>query len=113
LAIKLVKVGTAAIPGVLEVLEDYFDVDPIYRHLTRFSTFGAGLIGSLLVREGVWGDVLEALMLSSEPLAIKSIYELIVGGGAGLEETREAIELKLMRKGERQLRPEEMLPQLR
>ena len=110
--LKLVKVGVAAIPGVLEIAEDALDVDPTVIHGTRLAEFGVGLVGSLMVRErSPWEDPLEALMLASEPLAIKSIYSLVTGAIEGSPITKEAIELKLKRAG--QLRPEEITPQLR
>lgn len=115
--IKLVKVGVAAIPGVAEIAEDYLDVDPEIIHATRGAEFGIGLIGSLMVPRGSpWEDPLEALMLASEPLAIKSVYSLVTGAMEGRGITKEAIELKLKSRGRGrggQLRPEEMIPQLR
>ena len=117
MAVKLVKVGVAAIPGVVEIGEDYLDVDPEIVHATRGVEFGIGLVGSLLVPRGhVAEDPLEALMLASEPLVIKSVYSLITGALEGRGITKEAIELKLKARGRRpgaQLRPEEMVPQLR
>ena len=117
MAVKLVKVGVAAIPGIVEIGEDYFDADPKIVHATRGAEFGIGLIGSLLVPTGnPWEDPLEALMLASEPLVIKSVYNLVSGAIEGEEVSREAIELKLKARGRRragQIRPEEMKPQLR
>jgi len=112
--LKLVKLGVAAIPGVLDIAEDYMDVDPIVIHGTRIVEFLAGLGGSLMVRPGSpYADPLEALMLASEPLTIKSIYSLVTGAMEGAGITKEAIELKLRSRGAGQLRPEEMVPQLR
>jgi len=113
MAVKLVKVGVAAVPGILEVAEDYLDVDPKIIHATRGAEFGIGLIGSLVVPAGAWVDPLEALMLASEPLVIKSAYSLITGAVAGKEVSKEAIELKLKGRPAGQLRPEQMRPQLR
>jgi len=114
MTVKLVKVGVAAIPGLADISEEYFDVDPKWIHATRGAEFGIGLIGSLLAPEkSAWGDPLEALMLASEPLVIKSVYELVTGVVAGKEVTKEAIELKLKGRPAGQLRPEEMRPQLR
>lgn len=112
--LKLVKVGVAAIPGLLEVAEDVMDVDPIVIHGTRIVEFLAGLGGSLMVNErSPYADPLEALMLASEPLAIKTIYSLVSGAMEGAGITKEAIELKLKSRGAGQLRPGELGPQLR
>jgi len=111
MALKLVKVGVAAIPGVIEIAEDQLDVDPTIVHATRFGEFGVGLIGSLMVRSGSpWEDPLEALMLSAEPLAIKSVFNLLTGAVEGAPITKEAIELKLKRAGQviPPTRPEEV-----
>ena len=112
--LKLVKLGVAAVPGILEVAEDALDVEPIVIHGTRLAEFGLGLFGSLMVRRGSqWEEPLETLMLASEPLAIKSIYNLVTGAMEGTAITKEAIELKLKSRGAGQLRPGEMVPQLR
>lgn len=112
--LKLVKVGVAAIPGILEIAEDALDVEPEVIHGTRLAEFGIGLVGSLMVKErSPYADPLEALMLASEPLAIKSIYNLVTGAMEGASITKEAIELKLKSRGAGQLRPGEMVPQLR
>lgn len=112
MAIKLVKVGVAAVPGVIEIAEDVLDVEPTYIHATRILEFGAGLLGSLMVPEdSPWADPLEALMLASEPLAIKSIYGLMTEAVEGAPTvTKEAIELKLKQAGQviPPVRPEEV-----
>ena len=100
MALKLVKVGVAAVPGIIDVVEDIMDVDPVWVHATRLGEFGVGLVGSLLAKRAPWEEPLEALMLASEPLAIKSIYSLVTGAMEGAPATKEAIELKLKRAGQ-------------
>jgi hypothetical protein len=96
---KLTKIGVAAIPGIIDVVEDYFAVPSKYVHLTRFLEFGIGLIGCAVTGvEGFAANASEALTLSSEPLVIKSLYSLITGAIEG-QPTKEEIIARLRRAG--------------
>jgi hypothetical protein len=94
---KLTKIGVALIPGIIDVAEDYAAVPSTYIHLTRVAEFAVGLVGCAMTgTTGFGADASEALLLSSEPLLIKSIFSFITGAVEG-QPTKSEIELRLHR----------------
>jgi hypothetical protein len=96
---KLTKVGVALIPGIIDVAEDYMAVPSTYIHLTRIAEFAVGVVGCAMTgTTGFVADAMEALLLSSEPLLVKSIYGLVTGAVEG-QPKKSDIELRLRRAG--------------
>lgn len=103
MALKLVPIVGSAGVGVIDVAEEHFEIDPIYKHVTRGALFALGLGLSLVAEEGtLLNDLGEGLVLSEIPLLCHTGYDLAMGGEAGGKRfTKGDIELRL--KGRRGL----------
>lgn len=103
MTLKLVPIAGSVAVGAIDVAEEHFEIDPLYKHATRGVLFAAGLGLSLVTKEDtLLNDLGEGLMLSEIPLLCHTAYDLMMGGEAGGKRfTKEDIELRL--KGRRGL----------
>lgn len=101
MTLKLVPVVGSVVVGAIDVAEEHYEVDPLYKHLTRVGGLGIGVILSLVTEEKtLLNDLGEGLVYSEIPLLCHSAYDVARGAMAGGKRfTKEEIELRLRRRG--------------